>query len=308
MVNLHDIRYLRIGTPNLEAAIDYATKIVGLQLVAREGKSAYFRSDKCVVRGDTRDHTLVYFEGDPTDHASGFDLLNPADFDTIGAELERAGHPVHMGTQEECEKRRVKQFLSFKDPSGNKIEAVVRPFHSGVRYFPSRDAGITHFSHIGLRTTNAPRDEKFWTKLLNARVSDWIGDVPLMRINTIHHTLALFPSTYPGVQHINHQVEDIDDIMRSYYFLKEKGVKIVFGPGRHATSSAMFLYFEGPDKMVYEYSVGVKHIQPEDEASYRPRQFPFTPESFCIWGSRPDIPEFDTTKKTGDTSGGLKAA
>lgn len=308
MVNLYDIRYLRIGTPNLEAAIDYATKIVGLQLVAREGKSAYFRSDKVGVRGDTRDHTLVYFEGDPADHTSAFDLVNPEDFDRIGAELERAGHPVHMGTQEECEKRRVKQFLSFKDPSGNRIEAVVRPFHSGVRYFPSRDAGITHFSHIGLRTTNAARDEKFWTKLLNARVSDWIGDAPLMRINTIHHTLALFPSTYPGVQHINHQVEDIDDIMRSYYFLKEKGVKIVFGPGRHATSSAMFLYFEGPDKMVYEYSVGVKHIKPEEEASYRPRQFPFTPESFCIWGSRPDIPEFDTTKKTGDKSGGLKAA
>jgi len=307
MVNLYDIRYLRLGTPNLEAAIEYATKIVGLQLVAREGKSAYFRSDKTAVRGDTRDHTLVYFEGDPSDHTAAFDLLNPEDFDSIGAELERAGHPVRMGTQQECEQRRVRQFLAFKDPTGNKLEVVVRPFHSGVRYFPSRDAGITHFSHIGLKTTNAKRDEAFWTRLLNARVSDWIGDAPLMRVNTIHHTLALFPSTAPGVQHINHQVEDIDDIMRSYYFLKEKGVKIVFGPGRHATSSAMFLYFEGPDKMIYEYSIGVKHIRPEDEASYRPRQFPFTPESFCIWGSRPDIPEFDTLKNSGKP-GGLKAA
>ena len=38
MVNLFDIRYLRIGTPNLDAAIDFATRIVGLQLVGREGK------------------------------------------------------------------------------------------------------------------------------------------------------------------------------------------------------------------------------------------------------------------------------
>src|SRR3989449_7516393 len=65
MVNLYDIRYLRIGTPNLESAVEFATKIVGLQLVGREGKAAYFRSDKTSVRGDTRDHTLVYFEGDP---------------------------------------------------------------------------------------------------------------------------------------------------------------------------------------------------------------------------------------------------
>src|SRR5216683_535014 len=185
MVDLHDIRYLRIGTPNLEAAIEFATRIVGLQLAGREGKAAYFRSDKA------------------------------------GAEIEKAGHAVRHGTKEECELRRVQRFLAFKDPTGNKIEVVVRPFHSGERYFPARDAGITHFSHIGLRTSDAPRDEAFWTRLLNARVSDWIGDAPLLRVNTIHHTLALFPSSHPGVQHINHQVEDFDDVMRSYYFLRE---------------------------------------------------------------------------------------
>ena len=292
MIKLNDIRYLRIGTANLESAVEYCTQIIGLQLVGREGKAAYFRSDRTGVRGDTRDHTLVYFEGDPRDNTIGFDLEDRERLDFVAAELEKAGHPVHQGTQQECELRRVKDFIATRDPTGNKIEIVVRPYHSGVRYFPSRDAGITHFSHIGLRTSNAPKDEAFWTCICNARVSDWIGDAPLLRISTVHHSLALFPSPYPGVQHINHQVEDIDDVMRSWYFLREKGVKIVFGPGRHATSSAVFLYFEGPDKMVYEYSVGVKHIQPEEEASYRPRQFPFTPESFCIWGSRPDIPEF----------------
>ena len=292
MIHLHDIRYLRIGTADLASTIEFLTRIVGLQLAGREGKAAYFRSDKVAVRGDTRDYTLMVFEGDPADHTSAFDLRDAADFERIGAELENGGHRVHYGTPEECESRRVRQFLAFKDPSGNKHEIVVRPYHSGPRHFPSRDAGVTHFSHIGLRTSDAPRDEAFWTRLLNARVSDWIGDAPLLRIGTIHHTLALFPSPHPGVQHINHQVEDIDDIMRSYYFLREKGVRIVFGPGRHATSSACFLYFEGPEGMVYEYSVGVKHILPEQEASYRPRQFPFAPESFCMWGSKPDIPEF----------------
>jgi 2,3-dihydroxy-p-cumate/2,3-dihydroxybenzoate 3,4-dioxygenase len=204
---------------------------------------------------------------------------------------------VRYGTKNECEQRRVQQLLAFQDPSGNRIELVVRPYHSGNRAFPSRDAGITHFSHIGLRTSNAARDERFWTKLMNARVSDWIGEAPLLRIGTVHHSLALFPSPRPGVQHINHQVEDFDDVMRSYYFLREKGVRIVFGPGRHPSSSACFLYFEGPDQMVYEYSVGVKHILPEEEESYRPRQFPFAPESFCMWGSRPDIAEFRADQK-----------
>ena len=74
--------------------------------------------------------------------------------------------------------------------------------------------------------------------------------------------------------------------MRSAYFLKENGIRIVFGPGRHPTSGARFVYFEGPDGMVYEYSTGVRLIT--DEANYQPRQFPFEPSSFCMWGSKPD--------------------
>src|SRR5712664_2795318 len=144
MVDLHDIRYLRIGTSDLESAVEFATNIVGLQLAGREGKAAYFRSDKAAMRGDTRDHTLVYFEGDPSDHVIGFDLKNREDFDRAGAEIERAGHPVRYGSKDECELRRVQQFLAFEDPTGNKVEIVVRPFHSGGRYFPARQDGIKH--------------------------------------------------------------------------------------------------------------------------------------------------------------------
>ena len=199
MVNLHDIRYLRIGTPKLDDAVRFATDIVGLQLIGREGKAAYFRSDKVGVRGDTRDHTLVYFEGDPADQAVGFDLRDYRALETVAAELERAHYPVKRGTKEECELRRVSDFITTRDPTGNRLELVVRPHHSGVRYFPSRDAGITHFSHIGLRTSDAARDEAFWTGICNARVSDWIGPAALLRdalaieggADRLHDELAL---------------------------------------------------------------------------------------------------------------------
>src|SRR5436309_8420847 len=152
MVNLHDIRYLRIGTSDLESAIEFATKVVALQLAGREGKGAYFRSDKTSVRGDTRDHTLVYFEGDTSDHTIAFDLKNREDFDKAGAEIEKAGHPVHYGTKDECELRRVQQFLAFKDPTGNKIEIVVRPFHytqqtQTKQKKPKTNTHKTHHTH-----------------------------------------------------------------------------------------------------------------------------------------------------------------
>jgi 2,3-dihydroxy-p-cumate/2,3-dihydroxybenzoate 3,4-dioxygenase len=289
MINLHDIRYLRIGTRDIETSIKFATDIIGLQLVGREGKAAYFRSDKVAVRGDTRDHTLVLFEGDPADQTIGFDLKDAGDFDAVAASLEAAGRRIHIGTAAECDARRTKAFIATTDPSGNKIEIVARPFNTGQRYFPGRDAGITGFSHIGLFSTDTARDTAFWSGICNGRVSDWIGDTTFMRINTMHHSVVLTPSTAIGIQHVNHQVEDIDDVMRSYYFLREKGIKIIYGPGRHPISTAVMVYFEGPDGLVYEYSCDVKHILPNDEATHRPRQFSYDHYNGCMWGSRPFV-------------------
>lgn len=285
MIRLRDIRYVRLGTRDLDAAARFARDILGLEPAGCDTGARYFRSD-------SRDHTLVFLKGDPRDHATAFEVDGQAALDAAGAVLEGLKRDVRWGTKDGCTRRRVQAYLGFEDPSGNPIELVVGPHHSGREYFPQRAAGITGFSHIGLRTTDPVRDEAFWTQVMNARVSDRIGAAPLLRIDEVHHRMALFPSAYPGVQHVNHQVRGIDDLMRSYYFLKEQGVKIVFGPGRHPTSGAMFLYFEGPDGMVYEYSSGVRLIKLEEEASYRPRQFPFEPGSFCMWGSRPDIPEF----------------
>ncbi len=282
MIEIIDLRYARLGTADLETAVAFATDVVGLELVRREGKCAY-------VRGDDRDHNICYIEGDPADHTLGFEVADHARLDAAVAELENHGVPVRPGTAEECMARRVEEFATFEDPTGNRFDLVVRPHHGSRRYFPSRDAGITEFSHVGLRTSDAKRDEQFWTTLFNIHANDWIGPAPLLTFDAVHHRMALFPAEGPGIQHVNFQVASIDDVMRSYYFLTSRQVRIVFGPGRHATSGATFLYFEGPDGVVYEYSHGVRLI---DGADYRPRQFPFCDESFCVWGAKPDIPEF----------------
>ena len=287
MIDLLDIRYVRLGTRDLIGADRFAREVIGLERAHVEGGAHYYRSDQ-------RDHTLVYFDGDPTDHTVGFELRDAAALDAAASALSDAGVAVRRGSADECEQRRVREFVHFRDPTGNAVDLVVRPHHGGSRHFPSRDAGITGFSHIGLCTTDPVRDERFWTGVLGARVSDRIGNAALLRIDEVHHRVALFPTTRAGIQHVNHQVASIDDVMRAWYLLQRQGVRIVFGPGRHPTSGAVFLYYEGPDGMVYEYSTGVRTIAAEEEAGYQPRQFPKANESFCMWGSVPDIAEFKT--------------
>lgn len=281
MIRIADMQYIRLGTRDVDGAVKFLTETVGLQLVRRENGRAY-------LRGDDRDHDLCYFQGEPGDHTVGFKIETRAEFDSAIAELERSGVASRRGTAEECAERRVMDFVAFRDPSRNKFELVLRPFVSTRRCFPSRDAGITEFSHIGLKTSDASRDEQFWGTLFNFRANDWIGAAGLLSFDKVHHRIALFPAPEPGVQHINFQVQSIDDIMRSYYFLARRKVRIVFGPGRHVTSGAYFVYFEGPDGMVYEYSSGVRMV----DETWRARQLPFCDEAFCAWGSRPDIAEF----------------
>ena len=282
MIKIIDLCYARIGAVDLNEAVMFATKKLGLQEVRREENRAY-------VRGDDRDHDICYVEGGIEKHVLGFEIENKDELKEAYQELVLAGVKVKWGSDKEIIDRRVTNFFSFFDPSGNCFDLCARPQKSTRRYFPTRDAGITEFSHVGLKTTNAPRDEIFWTTYFNIRPNDWIGDAALLSFDSLHHRIALFPADNPGIQHINFQVDSIDDVMRSYYFLSSEQVRIVFGPGRHATSGAMFLYFEGPDGMVYEYSNGVRII---NDPNYRPRQYPFTPEAFCVWGAKPDIPEF----------------
>ena len=57
--------------------------------------------------------------------------------------------------------------------------------------------------------------------------------------------------------------------MQSNYFVQERQIKIVHGPGREPASGQIFLRFEGPEGYVFSYSHGLNDIEPD----HRPRQF-----------------------------------
>ena len=281
MVDLAEIRYVRLGTGDVDACVAFATEIIGLELVERGRDVAY-------LRGDHKNHNICYFKGDPGDHVAGFCIAGDAAYAAAAQALTDAGIEVTPGDADGARDRRVEDYFTIADPSGNRIDLVHRPHNHTRPFHASRPVTITEFSHIGLKSTDPKRDEAFWSTHFNMRANDWIGAAPLMSFDHIHHRIATFPADRPGVQHINFQVESIDDVMRSWYWFQERQIPIRFGPGRHITSGAVFLYYEGPDGMIYEYSTGVRSC----DENWRPRQFPFTPDAFCGWGAKPQIDAF----------------
>jgi 2,3-dihydroxy-p-cumate/2,3-dihydroxybenzoate 3,4-dioxygenase len=277
MITLTDVAYVRSGAADLDTAKRFATEIVGLELVAPvDGEVAYLRADH-------RHHCLALIEGPSGVIASGFTVADSDALEVAETELERAGLAVHRGSEAEARSRRVREFIAFDDPFGNRIELVSQQETVARPVAFTRAAGITEFGHLCLDAPDVHEAYRFWSTRFNARVSDWIGDAAcLMRIDPVHHKLAVFRGDEPGLCHMNFQVATIDDLFRNWHFLSNQNVEIEMGPGRHPQSTAVFLYFLGPEGFTYEYSFGVRRI--EDEASWVPRTFdPDEPGSIDMW-------------------------
>ncbi len=277
MIKLTDLAYVRVGTRDLGAQLDFAQDIVGLEFVGQEGGTA-------MLRADDRHHCLAFVEGDHVGTlASGFVLSGPAELEAAAAQLEADGVEVTRGTPEQARERRVGDFISFDSPGDNRIDLVIGQIHvesRPVRW--ARPAGITEFGHLGIEAPDVMEAHDFWTRHFNIKVSDWIADrAVLTRFDPVHHKLAIFKDS-TGLGHVNFQVGSLDDLMRNWRFLEANNVQITMGPGRHPQSTAIFLYFKGPEDMTWEYSYGVRRIP--DDMDWTPRHFdPSEPDFIDLW-------------------------
>ncbi len=136
----------------------------------------------------------------------------------------------------------------------------MRPAQSGRRYFPGRDAGVTGLQSVGLRSRAIKDDLKLWTAILGAKVTDRVGEVTYLSIDQKHHRVVLYPSEKAGLVYVAYGVESMDAVMQNNYFVQERQIKIVQGPGREPTSGQIFLRFAGPDGYVFSYGYGLKDI------------------------------------------------
>jgi 2,3-dihydroxy-p-cumate/2,3-dihydroxybenzoate 3,4-dioxygenase len=266
MITLTDIAYVRSGVADLDAAVRFATGIVGLELAAPA------QDGVAQLRADHRQHCLALVQGPSGVLSSGFTV---ADSDALAAaetELEHAGTTVHRGSAAAARSRGVREFIAFDDPFGNRLELVSQQVTVARPVAFARPAGITGFGHLCLDAPDVREAYRYWSTRFNAQVSDWLGDKAcLIRIDPVHHKLAVFQGDRPGLCHLNFQVASLDDVFRNWHFLVDHGVQIEMGPGRHPQSTAIFLYFLGPEGFTYEYSFGVRRIE-ADEA-WTPRYF-----------------------------------
>jgi 2,3-dihydroxy-p-cumate/2,3-dihydroxybenzoate 3,4-dioxygenase len=265
--------YVRLAVAQPQVAAAFATEILGLQHVPNKLEPFLFRSDE-------RYQTLCLAAGIQRS-SIGIEIAGERELDRAAEAIAAGGFSARAATEQECAQRFVRRALIVQDATGNEIDLVLRPAQSGRRYFPSRDAGITGLQSIGLRSRVIEEDLKLWTTILGARITDRVGEVTYLGIDQKHHRVVLYPSDKAGLVYVSYGVESMDAVMQNNYFVQERQIKVVHGPGREPTSGQIFVRFAGPEGYVFSYGFGLKDI----DSSHRPRQFTAEASSLCEWGS-----------------------
>ncbi|MET0547094.1 MAG: VOC family protein [Caulobacterales bacterium] len=285
------IRYARLGyvslcATNLDATRQFYEHGIGLQLSGSKPGQLRFRcSDK--------PHDLIFEQSStPGLRRVAFELEDEwqlrAAFDRIS----------HLGLSPVC--LQPAQTRDFQVETGfrfvNPNSGLELEFYAGQEKSPTpfqaTQASIARLGHVVLNVADFESEFDFWVNKLGFEVSDYVpGRIAFLRCfpNPLHHSAALVAGPANGLNHVNFMVTDIDDVGRAIYRMRNIGAPIVFGPGRHAPSGSIFLYFLDPDGMTMEYSFGMELF---DEIGARePRLLEPKPEVLDMWGGLP-TPEF----------------
>jgi 2,3-dihydroxy-p-cumate/2,3-dihydroxybenzoate 3,4-dioxygenase len=97
------------------------------------------------------------------------------------------------------------------------------------------------------------------------------------------------PGKSPRLQHVMLEVASLDDVMRSYHFLRTHKAPIGMGPGRHPNCQTVHVYTQTPGGFAVEFGWGHRRL---DDATYQPVVFPSgTPVD--LWGGDVQSAEFE---------------
>ncbi|MBP6701149.1 MAG: VOC family protein [Halioglobus sp.] len=276
------IGYLRIGSRDTAALMEFGCAVLGLMDAARDDSSGarFLRMDqhpfRFMLEAGDQDRLL----------AIGLEARSAGDWQASCDRLAAAGHMLTAGTEAEAARRCVSAFVCVQDPSGNTVELYhgrkldYRPFNSpvGIPRFVTRSSGAIDmgFGHAVIPAPAIEQTTAFYTDLIGLGVCDTLHlRMPPSRVIFMHadnprqHSLALYDQPHPvGVVHVMVEVENLDQVGMALDRAKRAGHPVIASLGRHVNDEMCSFYVLGPGGIAFEY--GYDGLQVQDWARYTP--------------------------------------
>jgi len=255
MSRVTEIRYVGYGVTDLAAETAFYEQIWGLDRVPSDDDMAWFKT-----QGHDEHHVvrLRAAEENRID-VIAFATETRADVDALAARVEAAGGRIVHPPRDLATPGGGYGFRFFS-PDGLQFE-ISSDVARGTRRDLQRWDGVPlKISHIVLHSPDHQALVTWFCEVLGFRVSDLLGDfMCFLRCNSAHHRIAILPGP-ACLNHVAYDMLGFDDVMRGIHRLKQNGVDIGWGPGRHTAGNNTFSYFVTPNGFVAEYTSDLEDV------------------------------------------------
>jgi len=249
-------------TPDLDESIWFFRDVLGFQLVEREDGVAHFRALR-----DWEHHTLSVIESDRrgVDHVA-FRTKSAEALDDLAAQFEADGDDVtRVEAGEETGQGEAIRVRKFGHPYEFYYDVEQPPAPEGQR---SGLKNRVYSEAIGNRVSPRRIDHAHVQDSVSQAHADWLVDDLDFQLNErysltddgepwgwwfsvtpLPHDIAIHRRERgepPLFDHLSYHLDSLNDLWEAANVLAEHGIEPDGGPGKHAITSANFLYVSDP--------------------------------------------------------------
>ena len=255
MSRVTEIRYVGYGVEDFAAERKFYAEDWGLEEIAAEDGMAWLKA-----QGSAEHHVVrLHRAGANTVEVIALAADGRADVDALHGQVAAAGcrivHPPRG-----LDAPGGGYGFRFFSADGLPFEISADVERSGKREIERWEGLPVRISHIVLHSPDHQAAVRFFTDVLGFRVSDWLGDfMCFLRCNSAHHRVAILPGP-PCLNHVAYDMTGADGMLRGVSHLKQRGIDIRWGPGRHTAGDNTFSYFVTPNGFAVEYTAELETV------------------------------------------------
>lgn len=285
------LRSVELGTPDVVAAVDFYTRVWGLEVVAEAGDKVFL-----AATGDDF-HVLELKASDrPELRKITFRVRSAQDLAQLYSKTVDAGCKVMREPGPADAPSGGERFV-IREPQGSVLEFV----HGDER----RQASVVanrpeRLAHVNINSAKVEGLSSFYRDVLGFQLTDRSKMMAFLRCNDDHHAVVLAEAPSNGLNHVAFLMPDLESVMRGSGRVVDQGYPIGWGVGRHGPGDNVFAYFVDPQGFVIEYTAEV--LQVDNDYRFRgPDEWVWPAGRTDHWGIAP--PKSDACKRAQVTIG-----
>jgi len=304
---LSHLRHVDIAAPDFEKQREFFRSTWGLTVVEDDGDVVYFATEGSpeqyavrLRRADAKRLDLI-----------SFGAVSASDVDELAQRLGVAGIDLITEPDDLATPGGGYGFRFF-DVDGRTVEVSADVAPRRHRKIEEGESIPVKLSHVVLNSPDIDRTRAFYETHLSFALSDTLGHpdagalMHFLRVNDLHHSLALSRGPHTSLNHISFELRGIDEYLRGTGRVLRTGAQKLWGPGRHGIGNNTFSYFLDPHGNVLEYTTELDVV---DEDKWHPTVYDATdPMTTDQWGTADPFDELIHSAMTNDVDKGVFVA